>query len=308
MAGASRPAIVGTDILQTAWVLAAAPAAFLPYRWRWGIAHAVALAATRSGRARTAVQLAGCVLDLDVGAARATIRELYTARLATTMDVLRGLLIGPDYAIRCRGTEHVAEALAQGRGAILWAADFPAAGEAIKIALWRAGWPLVHLSRIEHGFSKSSYGIRLLNPLRVRFENRYLAERILFDRTRPDAAKQRIRDCLRGNRVVSITASAHEGRIIAEGEFLGGRLRLAVGALRLGLATGCPVLPVFALRDRDQPERIDVTIEPPLALSAGAPEAEALACATADFLMRLETYVRRRPGAWGGWRRVGQLA
>lgn len=300
--------VAWSDIAWTFWLLAAAPLALLPHLVRWRLAQTIATAALRFGRAPGAVRCARRVLGFGVDEARRVVHELYTARLASTLDILRGLIRGCDCSIRCHGTEHVAGALARGRGVILWTADFPAAGEAIKIALNSAGWPLTHLSRAEHGFSKSRFGIKVLNPIRTRFEDRFLAQRVLYNRAQPDVAKRLIRDRLRGNGVVSITASAHEGRLVAEGAFLAGRLRLAVGALRIALAAGCPVLPVFALRDLADCGRLDVVIESPLALPAGATEREAVGAAVADFLARLEAHVRRRPGAWGGWRRLGQIA
>jgi hypothetical protein len=188
VAAPSRPLVVWADLGLSLWAIASLPLAILPYGWRWRLARLLARPALRFGRAPAAIECAKRMLLLETAAAHAAIQELYAARLATMMDIVRGLTLGCDYAIRLRGLEHLAPALACGRGAILWTADFPAAGEATKIALSRAGWPLAHLSRIEHGFSKSRYGIRVLNPLRVRFEKRYLAERILYDRLHPDEA------------------------------------------------------------------------------------------------------------------------
>ena len=56
-----------------------------------------------------------------------------------------------------------------------------------KMALHRAGYGLVHLSRSEHGYSSTIFGMRCLNPLRSRIESRYLAERVVIGEIAPES-------------------------------------------------------------------------------------------------------------------------
>jgi lauroyl/myristoyl acyltransferase len=197
------------------------------------------------------------------------------------------------------GGEHLDAALAHGRGAVLWIADLVFANDIPKIALARRGIRASHLSRPEHGFSATRFGLRWLNPLRQDFELRYLRERIVYDRNDPNAAGETMRARLAENGVVSILACAQEGRAFIEADFLGARLRMAGGAPRLAYESGSALLPVFTM-PAWQSHGFCVTVGPPLALD-GANRKEAAAAATADFLERLEPLVCARPHLWRGW-------
>jgi lauroyl/myristoyl acyltransferase len=304
---AKRPLIGFGDVLMGFWLLIGALLALAPCRFRWRICGAIARFASRSARARHARAAMRDLAALADPATTLPLRELYTGRLAAQLDVMRGLLRGPDFATDWHGLANLEAALRGGRGVVLWVSDFAGAGEATKVALAQAGHPATHLSRPEHGFSKSAFGIRFLNPLRIRFEHRYLAARVIFDRAHPARAMFRLMGCLKRNGVVSIGASAHEGAMLVEARFLGGRMRLAAGALRLAFLADCPVLPVFTIRDAVRTDCYDVIIGTPLPLPRHLHEREAILFGAADYLARLEGHVRRRPGAWVGWRRVDHL-
>lgn len=57
------------------------------------------------------------------------------------------------------GREHLDDALAEGRGAVIWVAHFAFASLFTKMALSDAGYKVSHISRPEHGVSKSRFGI-----------------------------------------------------------------------------------------------------------------------------------------------------
>ena len=125
-----------------------------------------------------------------------------------------------------------------GRGAILWASHFVFGGTLIKMALAENGYALSHLSRPEHGFSKTGFGIRVLNPIRCRPEDRLLKERIVIDREDMAKTARQVNRVLEDNGILSITVGAWEGRSLADVPFLGHRLKIATGALNLGYKTG----------------------------------------------------------------------
>ncbi len=300
---AARPAMTWADGAMALWLCIGIALAPLRYSYRWNLCAAMARLACRSQRgtlARRNVVLGGPFPDAD--AAR-VVHELYTGRLAANLDVIRGLLMGPDARIDCRGLEHIDAALARGRGVILWISDFLSAGDVTKLALARAGYRVTHLSREEHGFTTSSLGVKFLNPFRVRYENRFLEERVVFDRMNPGPAMSRLRACLRANRIVSIMASAHEGGTQAEVPFLSGRLRLSIGALRLAHLCGTPLIAVHVLRDQVPHGAFEATFEAPISVPEavrGKAGLLKIACAYRDSL---EARVRANPGSWAGWRR-----
>ena len=83
------------------------------------------------------------------------------------LQVLRGLLPGGWHPkIVLEGRDRLDAMLARGKGAVLWMAHFVFAATVVKMALHGAGYRLATLSRPEHGFSKTRFGMTMLNPIR----------------------------------------------------------------------------------------------------------------------------------------------
>ncbi|HEV8712769.1 MAG TPA: hypothetical protein VGX03_08085 [Candidatus Binatia bacterium] len=263
----------------------------------------------RTGLLRRSQTLAGLRLafagapSADEDALDDVCRELDAHRLELRLQILRDLLLRnwrPE--IRVEGTAHLAAALAAGRGAVLWIARFAFAETVAKIGLWRAGYPSAHLSRTIHGFSHSLFGRRWLNPVKLRMENRYLAERIVLNDGAPGAAMRRLYNVLLGNGVVSITVDTW-GAHVAEAPFLRGRLRVATGAPSLAWKTGAPLLPVFVLRDHAS-GGFRLLIEGPLPTDPTRPKSDAQQAAVARYANLLEPHVGAYPGQWRDWAKL----
>ncbi len=255
----------------------------------------------RSTFDRTAANIQAALGEPDRRRAEAIARDLQAAVYELRMQNLRAWRPGgwrPGIALE--GEDHLLRALARGKGAILWVAHFAFNSNITKIVLHRRGHRVSHLSRPEHGFSKTRFGIAFLNPVRCIPEDRCLAQRIVFERRAPQAAMRKMVQALRAGDIVSITAGAWEGTDLAEGSFLGGRLSLAVGAPRLAALTGAQLLPVFSVRDRERGMR--TVIEPPIALTALRTAEETCGAAAAEYLRRHEPWVRQFPDQWRGWK------
>jgi len=202
--------------------------------------------------------------------------------------------------MRLEGEKHLEAALARGRGAILWVAHFCFNTQVTKMALKAGGYHVSHLSRPEHGFSKSQFGIRYLNPLRCNAELRYLDKRIIIDRARPGSSLREAKIVLEDNGVVSITAGAWEGHRVARGPLLGGRFSLATGAPELAQRTGAALLPVITTRIAGS-RTFRVNIGQPL-VTDFEDKLDAIRSATAGFLAVLEMAVLESPDQWRGWK------
>jgi lauroyl/myristoyl acyltransferase len=202
--------------------------------------------------------------------------------------------------MRLEGEEYLKAVLARGKGAILWVAHFCFNTQVTKMALKAGGYHVSHLSRPEHGFSKSRFGIRYLNPLRWNAELKYLDRRIVIDRAHPGCSLTEAQSVLGDNRVVSITAGAWEGRRVARGPLLGGRFSLATGAPVLAQRSGAALMPVITTRISGS-EAFRVTIGEPLA-SEFKDSHEAIRAATGGFLAALEMAVLKSPEQWRGWK------
>lgn len=201
--------------------------------------------------------------------------------------------------MRVEGEEHLLQALSGGKGAVLWLAPFVFNSGPTKIALHERGHKVSHLSSLRHGFSETRFGVRVLNRIRCAPEDRYIAQRIVFDRNAPSTAMRRMMRALKAGEVVSIVAASTEGSEMVKGPIFGGRLPVAVGAPRLAGSTGAPLLPSFTIRDPKLGFR--VVIEAPIALDADRPADEACIAATTEFLRRSENWVRQYPEQWRAW-------
>jgi len=160
------------------------------------------------------------------------------------------------------------------------------------MALHGAGYELVQLARPEHGYSPTRFGVRVLNPVRTRAEDRHLAERVVIGQMPLQEAMRTLGLRLAANKVVLIAVGA-QGRRTCRASFLGGELRVATGAPNLMLRTGAPVLPVFTIRE--EPGRFRMVIEPPLEARAHAEREQVAQDLVAAVAARTEHHARRWP-------------
>jgi len=242
----------------------------------------------------------GLVSLLGAASPAEALRVFRAGHLRESVQVLRSYLPGgwrPH--LRVNGREHIDAGLARGHGVILWVGLFVSSNIVTKMALADAGYRVTHLSRPSHPFSGSRFGVRLLNPVQRRVEDRHLEERLLFTGRTGVGALRSLHERLRENRVVSITVGDIAQNVV-ELPILGGRVSLAVGPLQLASTTAAALLPVFSVRTA--PDAYAVNVESPLALAAGERRA-AFQAALETYVQVLESYVRRYPDQWFGWRR-----
>jgi lauroyl/myristoyl acyltransferase len=197
--------------------------------------------------------------------------------------------------IRITGEAVLRDALASGKGVILWVAPFVFASLVTKMGLHAAGYSVSHLSRPTHGFGTSPRAIRWINPVWTKIEERYLRERIVMSAGRQTAALKTLRARLAENQIVSITVG-DEGLQTIPVDLLGGTLRLATGPMSLAESSGAPLVPVFTVCTA--PGEFTVELQSPLALAGeGGREARFLHVGQ-QYAQRLAPIVTRFPGQW----------
>ena len=232
----------------------------------------------------------------------AVVQESIAGHVEEYLQVLREYRPGGwRHDIRREGRSHVDDALARGRGAVLWVSHFSFAGLVAKKARCRAGIRTSHLSHPSHGFSRSRFGMRYLNRLRMHVEDRYLNERVMLSLGGATGALRQLHRRLRGNGVVSVTVRERAERPSMV-PFLDGTIRLASGAADLAYATGAALLPVFAVREPEGYFR--VVVEPPLEVRQHLARRESSDAALRDYTARLKPFVLDYPGQWRGWLHV----
>ncbi|MGE3284448.1 MAG: hypothetical protein AB7O13_26320 [Alphaproteobacteria bacterium] len=263
---------------------------------------------TRRKSVRTGVEKAFAGDDSVDGATVDRICEqLEAQRFELGLQVLRGLL-RPNWrpAVRLDGADRLASAVADGRGVILWISRCAFADTIAKIGLASAGYSPVHLSRTNHGFSHSRFGIRWLNPLQRRMEDRYLAERVIVNDAAPSGALRRLQRVLAKKGIVSIAVEPW-GTHVADVRILRVRLRIATGAPSLAWKTGARLMPVFVTRESVN-GGFRIVVDEPLPIDREHSRRDAQKSATAEYASRLERYLRAAPAEWRDWPRVRALA
>ena len=219
------------------------------------------------------------------------------------VQIIRDYLWGWSAPMELVGRDNLERSLDEGRGALLWVAHFSFNSLAAKRALHNAGFQVSHMSRDEHGFSKSRFGIAWLNPIRVKTERRYLAGRIAIDRANPLSAVRRAYDLLAANQIVSITAGAWEGARVVTVGVGGAELDLATGAPGLALTTGAALLPVFTVRDPGG-TGIRVVVDGPIAKPVGGDHDDAMVAMAQEYARRLMPFVSAYPLQWRDWEKL----
>ncbi len=204
------------------------------------------------------------------------------------------------------GRERLDRAHAKGRGVILWSDSFAHAAVIGKRALAEAGFRCWHLSTSGHGILNSPLANRYLNPRVIEAELRYLAGRIVFERSAPTAAVRRMIKVLSENGLVSLTNNAFAGKGLATPFGKGAELLLAQTPLRLAAIQRVPLLP-FQMIERDRFHRYEVILGPDLSETPRADSADALQAVASAYAAYLIERVQAHPEQFSGWPMVRLL-
>jgi lauroyl/myristoyl acyltransferase len=305
--GDATPAVSAKDIYELprlavqgvlAWTLP--ETAWWPLSRLFGRVNA-ATHPTRTGEdaSRIASVLAG---SPHAAHARKIAAEVWANRYEERFQYLRAWRPGGwTPSIDISGAEHVDAARARGRGVLFWGSNFSFNDLVTKMAWHRLGLRVSHFSRPIHGFSKTHFGIRYLNAVRRRVEDRFLGERIMAAEHETRSALDRLRRRLEANEAISFTVG-ERGRRRATAKFRGANIVLATGPLFMAQSTGASVVPVFTLRTA--PNHFEVTFGRPIELPARSTADPDFTAAAQEYADRLLPYVLKYPGQWKGWRFV----
>ena len=201
--------------------------------------------------------------------------------------------------IRIDGLDHVEEALAQGRGAILWTQPMAYSDIVTKMAFHQAGHAISHLSRPAHGLTRSRLFAPLFNPIWTSVERRVLAERLVIEGGRVGPVMATITQRLAENKLVSITVGA-QARQTCRVPFFNGHVELALGPVKLACRTGARLLPVFTVRTGEN--EFVTTVEPALEVAPSVNgEPDDIRVPLSAYAELLESYVGRWPRLYLSW-------
>lgn len=280
-----------------ALVLAGAPiSAMVPARWLINVVRRCARLASplpnRSADPRWIERVSGFKPDT----ARTIARRARAERYASVALFLRNCIRRPPYDTGVEGLWHVEAARREGKGAVLWVADFSHAGDVTKVALNGRGFPISHSIAAGHGLATSAFGAGLTQFAHAWFMRSIarLSARPQSDDTIVDAAIARLKQ----NEVVCMSAGG-PGTRLYQTRLFNGKIDIPGDALLAAWQAKAPVLPVFVLPAPDAPE-FQVMIDAPLALKGSGKNA-VIAAAVADFATRLQSSLGASPHLWRDW-------
>lgn len=188
-----------------------------------------------------------------------------------------------DTRLHAVGFEHVEEALARGKGAILATAHI-SNWELGAAVLVRRGYPLLAVAQMHPEPDVN----RLF--LRQRASRGYHVIPI-------EGAYRKCVEALKQNKIVCFVGDRNVGEGGVEVEFFGRPCMFPQGPARIALVTGAPLIPGLVVR-RPYNAFLGI-VEPPIPRPEGKNRREAARIMTQRFARVVEFYVRRFPAQWG---------
>jgi lauroyl/myristoyl acyltransferase len=198
------------------------------------------------------------------------------------------------------GKDHLESALATGSGAILWGTSF--CGNLIaKIGCHQNGIPLVHLSGWRHMMPQppTLMGRRIVAPLRVYPEVRFVSERIIMPASGSLHYMRKLKQRLTENKCVWIYGENAPGRKPVSASLFGREYLLPTGAPSLAYSTGASLITVHV--EKIGPAKYRMLFEKPYPRDQGIKKDVWVSNAVENFASQLEDQIRRHPSDWGGW-------
>jgi len=231
------------------------------------------------------------------------VEQLVCEQLIMILEVLRFYRPGhwrPD--IELAGLEHYEHAVAEGKGVIFWFSAFTHIALVAKAALAEDGISFSHLSKPDHGISITPFGVRFINPIQIRAENKHISERVVFNPANPGLALLKLARVVGKGDAVSITAARSRHKNAARPvkvPFFDSQFAFAQGPTLLARKTGAALLPVFV--QRQDPVRYRVEIGANLNVTAPGHEQPAAEDLIRNYAAELIEHVKKDPGQWRGW-------
>jgi lauroyl/myristoyl acyltransferase len=290
-------------------IMAAAAAVRPPEAWP-GLCHRTA----QFGRARRIRNRVGAFGD----SMRAVLGDVSDHEIEVTFDRWwenlhrRRMMLVREYVghgpvrFTYTGRDHLDAALALGRGAILWVAEFIPQTLAGKRGLFESGIRAHQVSALFHGFRNSRFGNVFLNQPLVRAENRYLAGRLVFESDEAGMLVRRMMRVLKSGECVIITNNLYAGRSFVQMPFgVRGFTNMATTPIVLALMSKVPLLYMSTV-EREPLAHYEIRFSRDLAaeeIAAGAGSDDFAAIARIALGVRDEllTDLRKAPDQYRDW-------
>lgn len=205
--------------------------------------------------------------------------------------------------IPVEGKQHLDQALASGRGVILWESSTFGSRNLAKQALSARGYSLCQVHADSHlaGFgdyrTQSWFRRRVAKPTFDRWSRSFVDELIDLPRDGGLAFTRVLANRLAENCTVCLAGDGSMGHGWVSVPYLGGTSKFATGGVRLARLADAPLLPLIGVLD-DEPR---VVIHEPIVVATDAGREAAAVDAVTRFAALIESWARRFPEQYRGW-------
>ncbi len=218
---------------------------------------------------------------------KAIAREVYRNIAKNGCELLRVSKFtqqGINKMFTIQGREYLDTALARGKGIIGLSAHL-------------GNFPLMGAKLVQEGYPCASfiYGANEVRVVKLFFDiGRYLGVSLIPTSPSHASTRQALK-WLRENKVLSIQADRDSPQGVFV-DFFGYPAATAIGPVVLAKRTGATILPMFAIREKNNKHRI--IFGPPVELEETGDKEKDILINSAKFTKIIESYVRKYPEQW----------
>jgi lauroyl/myristoyl acyltransferase len=205
--------------------------------------------------------------------------------------------------VELRGLENLHNAIAKGKGVILWESNSFGKRVLAKRILHGNGVSVsqVHGQHHLEGFhnSKSWIAMKVIRPFFENCERPFVKEIIYL----PDSEfpfNRTFLERLKRNGILCIAADGRQGHKFILVRFLGHSAFFSTGMVSLAKLSGATILPLFCIQQ--DTEKAAVIIEAPIQIDVNGDRERGLERSVRQYAGLLESYIRRYPEQYLSWR------
>lgn len=192
-----------------------------------------------------------------------------------------------DKYVTVEGQEHIKKAIQRGNGIVALTAHF-------------GNFPVMCMKLVKLGY-KVSVMMRPIKDQRLDREVKSIRDKkgvaTIYSYPRDEAVKKSM-DTLRRNEILVMQMDQNFGTGGIRVDFFGKQAATARGPVVFALRTGATLLPMFIVRDKEDPRRQKIFVEEGRVLKKGGGE-DVIAEYVQEFTKLAEKYIRKYPDQWG---------
>ena len=208
------------------------------------------------------------------------------------------------------GQSHLEDALAKGKGVILWESNGFGPRVLAKRVLHARGNPVIQMHGAAHlGVMMTDKGVgtwlrtKVLRPLFERRERAFVSDILIIPQVSSLSTSRVYIDRLRHNEILCVAGDGTIAHRLHALNYLGGTTLFAPGMVKLAKLSGATILPMFCIPTGEGGAVLE--INRPIVTQSSGKRDEIVEHSLCQFTDALEKHIRRRPECFRNWHLVG---